>query len=280
VTQLSHVYIKQGHLEMTLKDQMKGKIPEPLLPMVPKRFEIIGDIAVLSIPPKLDNYKIDIARMVASKRKNIKTVLNKVAMLQGETRVGKYETLLGSDTETVHKEYGYLYRLDVRNVFFNTRLSSERLRVASKITSYEDVLIPFCGVGPFAVLAASQKANVIAVEKNAEACRWLAENVQLNKVDDNVSIIHGDATHITNMIKGSFDRTIVPIPYGRDHFLWDILELIKKGGVIHFYTFKKQNQIPDLIKSYQDNGLNVIFYRRCGNVAPGVSRWVFDLIKQ
>lgn len=55
---------------------------------------------------------------------------------------------------------------------------------------------------------------------------------------------------------------------------------IKKGGHIHFYTFKTENQIPELIEKYRKmGGLKVEFYRRTGNVAPGVSRWVFDLIK-
>jgi len=36
----------------------------------------------------------------------------------------------------------------------------------------------------------------------------------------------------------------------------------------------------ELIEKYRKMGLKVEFYRRTGNVAPGVSRWVFDLIKK
>ena len=35
-----------------------------------------------------------------------------------------------------------------------------------------------------------------------------------------------------------------------------------------------------MIKEYTDLGFEVVFYRRCGNVAPGVGRWVFDLIRK
>jgi len=265
---------------MALRDQMKGTIPEPLLRLIPNRFEVIGDVAVVSITPQLDDYRTDIARVIVSKRKNIRAVLNKVTKLDGEKRVAGFEILSGSGTETIHREYGHIYKLDVKTVFFNARLSFERHRIASKINPSEHVLVPFCGVGPFAIPAAARGARVIAVEKNAEACKWLAENIWLNRVEDGISVIKGDAADLTNMLNCDFDRVIVPTPYGMDHFLTDMSTFVKKGGMVHFYTFKKQYQIQGLVKEYEQMGFDVIFYRRCGNVAPGVSRWVFDLEKQ
>ena len=38
-------------------------------------------------------------------------------------------------------------------------------------------------------------------------------------------------------------------------------------------------EIPELISKYEGMGFEVLFHRRCGNVAPGISRWVFDLKK-
>ena len=34
-----------------------------------------------------------------------------------------------------------------------------------------------------------------------------------------------------------------------------------------------------LKKSYEDLGLEVLLCRRCGNVAPNVRRWAFDMQK-
>jgi tRNA (guanine37-N1)-methyltransferase len=53
--------------------------------------------------------------------------------------------------------------------------------------------------------------------------------------------------------------------------------MVKKGGMVHFYTFKKRHQIEGLIEKYESLGLDVELFRKCGNVAPGVSRWAFDL---
>ena len=259
---------------------MSSTIPIPLLHLTPKRFDIIGNVAVISIPPELDKFKDEIAKTIVSKRRNIRTVLNKVAKLDGEKRVGRFETLLGSDTVTLHREFGFEYRLDLNEVFFNSRLGFERKGVTTQVLPSENVIIPFCGVGPFVVPAAASGAKITAIEKNTEACKWLVENVRLNGVESNVSIINADASDIVNIPDISFDRAIVPTPYGIDSYLASVSQLVKKGGMVHFYTFKLESQIQGLINEYERMGLETVFYRRCGNVAPGVSRWVFDLLKR
>lgn len=302
---------------VTLRDTMRGIVEDPLLPLVPKRFDYVGDIAIVSIPKELEAYRDSIASKIFSMRGNTRAVLNKVSKLEGEHRVAQFEFLSGESAETFHKENGYTYEMDVRKVFFNPRLYWERARVASKVLSGESVLIPFAGVGPFVLPSAGKGAMVCAVEINPDACACLRKNVRLNKLAGQVTVIQGDARCILRhpgflkpdsetgnavevestvfpsviacsgsgeiegfqVPKNGFDRAIVPAPYGMDHFLCEISGLVKKGGYIHFYTFKTEPQIPELIEEYEKMGLEVEFCRRSGNVAPGVSRWVFDLIK-
>jgi tRNA (guanine37-N1)-methyltransferase len=270
---------------------MKGIVEDPLLPLVPKRFDYIGDIAVISIPAELGAYREAIVSKILSMRGNTRAVLNKVSKLEGERRVAHFELLSGESAETFHRENGYTYKMDVRNVFFNPRLYWERARVASKVLSGESILIPFAGVGPFVLPSAGKGTTVCAIEINPDACACLKENVRLNKLERQVTVIQGDADFILRhpdsseaegfkVPENGFDRAIVPTPYGMDHFLGKVTEFIKKGGYIHFYTFKTEPQIPELIEEYKKMGLEVEFYRRTGNVAPGVSRWVFDLIKK
>lgn len=260
--------------------QLKETLSRPELDRLSNHFHVIGDIAIISIPPERDDHKKAIAEALISRHRNIKTVLNKTSKLEGDRRVASFEILEGSETVTLHREFGYSYRLDVCKVFFNGSLSYERRRVASKAKQGEWVLVPFCGVGPFAVPAAAIGAKVVALEKNGEACKWLAENARLNGVEDNIRIINGDAFSIPQMLKQNFDRAIIPTPYGRDDILEIVAPVIKKGGMIHFYTFKKRCQIDGLIEKYRGMDFEVELYRRCGNVAPGVSRWAFDLIKR
>lgn len=265
---------------MNLKEQLKGVIPEEKLNLLSNHFHVIGDIAIVSIPHELEGCKKDIALAVISRNRNIRTVLNKTSKLEGAKRVAGFELLAGEGTVTLHREFGFIYRLDVAKVFFNSHLSYERNRIASKVQPGERVLVPFCGVGPFAIPLAVKGAIVFALEFNIDACRWLAENIELNRVEDNVIIIRGDAFTASSMLKIEFDRIVIPTPYGMDQILEVIAPLVKKGGAMHFYTFKKQYQIDRLVERYKEMGLRTELFRRCGNVAPGVSRWAFDLVKQ
>lgn len=291
---------------VSLRDSMRGIVEEPLLQLVPKRFDYIGNVAVISIPSELAAYKEVIASKLFSMRGNTQAVLNKVSKLEGEHRIADFEVLLGESTETIHRENGYTYKLDVKKVFFNPRLYSERKRVASKIKSGERIIIPFAGVGPFVLPVAGKGARVYAIEINPEACACLKENIRINRLEEQITVVQEDfenlfrnetILHTENSLSAfpnpgkrmdeniqvpdrGFDRAIVPTPYGMDHFLEKISKLVRKGGYIHFYTFKAESQIPGLINEYKKMGFGVEHYRRAGNVAPGISRWVFDLIKK
>jgi tRNA (guanine37-N1)-methyltransferase len=263
---------------MGLKEQLRGIIPDQALFLISDHFEVIGDIAVLSIPQELFNYKQQIAQEIISRRKNIYTVLNKISKVSGDERTAGYEILAGDTTVTLHHEFGFSYRLDVSRVFFNTRLSYERMRVADQTECGERILVPFCGVGPFAIPAAAKGAHVVAVEQNPDAYLWLEENISLNKVRKMITSIQGDACNIRLLPHQKFDRLIIPAPYGMDGILDILLPLVEQDGIIHLYTFKTRNEIPALIEEYAQKGFGLTYYNSCGNVAPGVSRYVFDLV--
>jgi tRNA (guanine37-N1)-methyltransferase len=265
---------------MGIRERLKGKVPEESLARLSDRFHVIGDIAIVALPSELKAYRTEIADAVLSSGKSIHTVLNKTSGLQGERRVCSYEVLAGNgSTVTVHREFGFFYRLDVASVFFSSRLGHEHMRVADQVRAGEDVLLPFAGVGPFAVPLAARGARVVAVEKNRDACLYLQENARKNQVDDRIEIINADAFLMKDMLQKDFCRAVIPAPYGANGALESVLPRVRSGGLLHFYTFKKISQIPALKKSYEDLELEVIFFRRCGNVAPGVSRWVFDLVR-
>jgi tRNA (guanine37-N1)-methyltransferase len=266
---------------MSLRDELYGTVPDERMEKVPGHFSLVGEVAVISIPTELEDQKKKIGEAIISDHKNVKTVFNKISKLEGERRVAGFEVLAGGETVTCHREFGFAYKLDVARVFFNPRLGRERMRVASKVSAGERAIVPFAGVGPFAISIAAVGARVLALEKSPEACRWHSLNARLNRVESNVEIVNCDAFAfvLCGVLKHKFDRAVVPTPYGRDEILDSITPIVKPGGTIHFYTFKKRHQIEGLIREFEEKGLEVEFHRRCGNVAPGVSRWVFDLVK-
>jgi tRNA (guanine37-N1)-methyltransferase len=263
---------------MGLREQLREVIPYQALCCISDHFDVIGDIAIISIPQELSDYTQIIAHEIVSRRRNISTVLNKVAKVAGDKRTACYEILMGDTTVTLHHEFGFAYLLDVRRVFFNTRLAYERMRVMDQIECGERVLVPFCGVGPFAIPAAAKGARVVAIEQNPDAFLFLEENIRLNKVRKNITTIHGDASDTGLLPYRIFDRVIIPAPYGMEGILDILSPFAVQGGMIHFYTFKTRNEIPALIEEYAHKGFDLTYYNSCGNVAPGVSRWVFDLV--
>lgn len=262
---------------MRLKDALAGIIPPDLLRLLHSGYTVIGDIAVLSVPPALAPYRGAIADAVISSDHHIAAVLARTSKTGGDHRVARYDLVAGSTTVTLHREFGFAYRLDLAEVFFTPRLAAERMRLAGEVQAGERVFVPFGGVGPFAIPVAARGAEVVVVEKNPSACRWLLENVRRNGVEDRTAVVLGDAFSPPFAPRPLFDRAIVPTPYGMDGVLDTVTPLVRPGGLVHFYTFKRPHQIEGLREVYAGRGYRVLRCRRCGNVAPAVSRWVFDL---
>ena len=266
-------------LLMGLPEDLAGHIPESVRRSVPRRYDVVGDIAVLSLPWELREYGPEIAGVIIRKRRYIRTVLNKTAMVRGNKRVASFDTLAGPTTVTTHREYGISYRLDISRVFFNPSLASEHNRIARQVATGETVLVPFAGIGPFVIPLAKKRSFVVAVENNPDAVRWLLENIRLNGAGNYVGVVEGDAFDQARYGDRLYDRAVIPAPYGMDSIIDIVSPVVRNHGMIHVYTFKKDAQIPGLIGLFQGKGLETVRWRRCGNVAPGVCRFVFDLVK-
>lgn len=264
---------------MTIKDYCAHRIPFDQQRYLSNRFDVVGNIAIVTIHPELEYHKHIIAEAIRTERRNVTTVLNKAGMVDEDARIAPFEVLAGNTTITCHHEFGYRYWMDVGEVFFNPRLAYERKRLADLVVPGETVFIPFCGVGPFAIPLAARQCSVLAMDSNEKACRWLQKNARENAVEDNISIIRGDATRLPLTDTFHADRAIVPTPYGMDTVLESIIPVVKPGGMVHYYTFKKMIEIEPLIASFSAMGLKVNSYRRCGHVAPGVSRFAFDMTR-
>jgi tRNA (guanine37-N1)-methyltransferase len=265
-------------IHVQLSKALQGIIPGPLEPLVPNHYEVIGSIAVLTLPEELLPYQRVIAECLMAQRHNITTVLRRASKRKGANRIAGYQPIIGTDTETIYRESGFCYKVDLAHAFFTSRLAGERQRIAAQIKPDELVLVPFAGVGPFVIPTASRGSRVIAIEINPDACRLLEENIRLNSLDGEVMVIRGDACLADRMLCIKVDRAIIPTPYGLDEAFAPLSRMVRQGGVIHYYTFHNRNGVEELAQRFLDSGYQVTRLHRCGNVAPSVSRWVFDLI--
>jgi tRNA (guanine37-N1)-methyltransferase len=251
----------------TLVEFLENKLPSHLLASLPRSMDIVGDIAIIEIPPDLHTHKKLIGEAVLTVHKNVKTVLAKAGVVSGTYRVREFSLIAGEPkTETVHKEYNCKYNVDLAKAYFSPRLSYEHKRVASLVQEGETVIDMFAGIGPFSILIAKTHQNVktYAVDANPSAAGFLKKNIRLNRVEGKVNSILGDAKEVVEAkFRGVADRVVMNLPEKAIEFVDAACKALKPaGGIVHFYCFvSASNTLEDmrsqLIEAVERSGRKV-----------------------
>ena len=221
--------------------------------------------------------------------KNVRTVLAKAGAVSGTFRLRELSVIAGEPrTDTIHKEHGCRYYVDVAKAYFSPRLSHEHKRVASLVQNGETVVDLFAGVGPFSVLIAkdNETVKVYAVDINPDAVELLKRNVRLNRVENRVFPVLGDARQaVENKLLGVADRVIMNLPEKAIEFVDAACDAIKpNGGVIHFYGFNRmpdsiedmQNRISKVVEERGRKVVKFLFSRTIRETAPHEGQVVLD----
>lgn len=226
-------------------------------------FDIIGNIAIL---PLFTKNSRKIAGKILKDNKHLKSVYIKAGKISGRLRKNNLKFILGEKTtETIHRESGCMFKLDIEKCYFSPRLSNDRIDVCRQIKPGEKVLVMFGGVGPCPIVFAknSKAQEVYSVELNKIATKYALENVKLNKLS-NVKIIQGDVKKVLPRMKikfdmseingkisehaqkqrAVFDRIMMARPQLKDDFLDCALKVSEKGTIIHFHDFLKESEMP------------------------------------
>jgi tRNA (guanine37-N1)-methyltransferase len=211
---------------------------------LPRAIDFVGDIAIIEIPPELEAYKKTISEAILKTHKNVCTVLAKAGTVDGVYRLREFTVLAGIEkTETVHREHGCLYQMDLAKTYFSPRLSYEHDRVASQVTENEFVIDMFAGVGPFSILIAKklEQVRVCAIDINPAAVASLTRNVALNRVNKKVTPLLGDVREVIKArFTNSADRVIMNLPKAANAYVNVACEALKpKGGVVHYYDLTR-----------------------------------------
>jgi len=261
-------------------DILRNELSEGNLEFVRQSFDIIGDIAIIEVPEEISHLKCKIGEAILQVHKNIKAVLAKASKVDSEFRVRKLEYIAGEKkTETIHREYGCVFVLDVSKVYFSPRLATEHWRVASQVRDGETVVDMFTGIGPFAILIAKRvNATVYAIDKNPHAIKYLKENIQRNRLKGVVIPILGDAKQVVKeRLSGKADRVIMNLPERAYNFVEDACLAVKpEGGIIHYYQFASEpnpegkviNNLDERVLQSGRKVVSVLNVRRVRPYAP------------
>jgi len=269
----------------TLRDILSKKLTKKELSSLKTSYDVVGDIAILEIPPGLRKKEKIIGETVLKLHKNIKVVCKKAGIHSGRFRLQKLKIIAGDKRkETIYRENNVQLKLNPEEVYFSVRLSNERKRIAKLIRKKELVLVMFSGIAPYPIVIArnSKAAQIYGVELNKKAHSYALENLKLNKVN-NVFLFQGDVRRIVPKLYKVFDRIVMPLPKGADTYLDVALKVARKGTMIHLYDFLQEKEISgkrDKIREIckiNTKQIKIINTEKCGQYSPYTYRVCFDI---
>ncbi|KKH93613.1 methyltransferase [Methanosarcina sp. 1.H.T.1A.1] len=267
----------------SLKEYLKDSLSETELASVPSSWHILGDIVIVSIPESLDEKKLLIARALLSMYPKCRSVVRDLG-IEGQFRQPKRELLLGTSTETIHKEHGCFFKQDVTKVMYSKGNLDERKRM-SKLGSGEVVVDMFAGIGYFSIPMAvhARPEKIISIEINPESFAYLKENVRLNHVEDIITPVPGDCSQAAP--EGEADRVIMGYVGTTHHYLEPAMKALKKsGGILHYHETVPENlartRPEERIKKVAGclgKKVEILATRKIKKYSPGVLHVVVDV---
>ncbi|MGC9059967.1 MAG: class I SAM-dependent methyltransferase [Thermoplasmata archaeon] len=213
--------------------------------LVPRKWEKFGSVVVVKIPEKLKRLEEKIGRVFADVL-HVRTVLADRRGISGEFRKPEFEVIYGTETVTVHKESGVLFKFDAMKLMFSSGNVLERGRLIGLIGGGETIVDMFAGIGYFTIPIAikSQAEKIYACEKNPEAFEYLCENIRLNKVSGKVIPLLGDCREVAP--ENVADRVIMGYLKETHSFLPKARRCLKEGkGIIHYHDVARAEKFPD-----------------------------------
>ena len=211
----------------SLKDSLKGFLSETEFASVPSGWQVLGDIIIVFIPEILEDKKTRIAESLISMYPKCRTVVRDFG-IEGQFRQPKRELLLGSETETIHKEHGCFFKQDVTKVMYSKGNLEERKRM-SQLGEGEVIVDMFAGIGYFSIPMAvhSRPKKIVGIEINPESFAYLKENIRLNKVEDIFIPICGDCSKFAP--EGTADRVLMGYVGTTHHYLEPAIKALKNA---------------------------------------------------
>ena len=240
------------------------------------KWKLIGDILILDSKFQYDSYQ-DLENL--SKKHNVKTIL-KIDHIQGTKREPVYKVLYGSETETINKENGCLFKLDLAKVMWSKGNNNERLRIAKLVEDDEVVLDMFAGIGYFSIPIGvhSNAKKIYSIEINPNSYFYLNENIKLNKLD-NVTPILGDCK--IHAPKYKADRIVMGYVKTTHHYLDVAINCLNEGGILHYHEtvpekLMKTRPVDRIISQADNRDVEILKINKIKKYAPGVEHVVVD----
>ncbi|MGZ8891450.1 MAG: class I SAM-dependent methyltransferase [Halobacteriota archaeon] len=268
----------KGH--QLLEQRLRVPLAEHEKLLLPRGWQILGDLVLVNIPSKIVRLKHEIGEALLDLYPRCKSALWDKGV-RGSLRTPEIEVIAGSGTRTVHKENRCKFALDASRVMFSAGNFAERVRM-STIGSNERVLDMFSGIGqlsiPIAVHARPQ--SIVAIELNSIAYHYLRQNIRLNNVDSIVQPILGNCARVTP--DAQFDRVIMG-HFDACDYLHKALRSLAPEGVVHYHElvpvelmYKRPYTRVEQAAQALARSADLLGRRKVKDYAPGIAHVVVD----
>ena len=265
-----------------LRASLGNRLTSEELQLLPAGFDRVGHVVIISLPPELMHRTPDIAHALLE-LKNVHTVALREGAIAGRHREPRLKVIAGDpSTETVHREGGCWFKLDVARVMFSPGNLYERARLPKLVEPGEVIVDLFAGIGQFSIPIAKHAgpSRVYAIELNPVACGYLRENIRLNLVGHVVKPLLGDCSAVAP--RGVADRVVLGILHVTHQYLPLALEVLKpSGGVVHYHEsvpseLRFKRPIKRILGAAAGREVEILGKRVVKRYAPGVDHVVID----
>ena len=274
-----------------VKEIAMSVLGEEALKNVWGRVEIIGDIAVLRKSPKTDIKTLKaLAEELLRRLPYVRSVWAAISPVSGTFRTREYVHLAGEKrTLTTYKEHGCVFKVDIAKTYISPTLNYEHIRVARLVRNGEFVINMFAGVGTFSIIIAKQSrpSKVVSIDINPYAYELMRENVYLNKVNDIVEPVLGEAGEVIERYYEAADRVLMPLPELAYRYLPKALKALKGRGFIHVYDFVSAKNRAEAVRKAREKYLaylsmtavhaDIAYARVVRSVGPHYYQVVLDI---
>lgn len=247
------------------------------------KWKKIGDILIVDSKFS-DDDKANLEAIAAEHK--VKSIV-KIDRIEGQKREPTINLLYGTETETIHKENGCLFNLDLSKVMWAKGNNNERLRIAKLVEDGETVVDMFAGIGYFSIPIGvhSGAKEIISIEINPNSYHFLKNNIELNKINreyNRMIPVLGDCA--IEAPKYSADRVLMGYVKTTHHFLKPAMECVKDGGIIHYHETvplklietRPYERVKKIAWECGEREVEVLNIQNIKRYAPGVEHIVLD----
>ena len=237
-----------------LKEELKGKLTEKELSLLPRGFQIVGKVIILKLKPELHDKKDLISEFCLKFFPSIKSIyLNKGKIIGTYREPEKIEYIAGINNPLVeHTEHKIRYRFDITKIMFSKGNLNERKYLTTLVKPGEVIVDMFAGIGYFSLPIGkhSHPKKIYSIEHNLESYKFLTENVKINHLEQIILPIKGDSREEVIKLSESgirADRVIMGVFPAPKDFIIQALTLTKEEGTFIHYEGVAGKEDYDLL---------------------------------